>query len=196
MSCWASRPALQNVQSCRLSNFAEPIVQLSNSTTTKLLCREPSPAKIVFVEKDPLILLQMERFHTISKCIACCLSLLPQRRACASASCLCLVPQPRASALCLSLVLCTGSLRTSAPNRAVRHELKTTAQCGAALPSATRAHNDGKGASASCLSRACLPRPPASASCLSSGPQPRASASSLVPGVFVRPFLTEWLDTN
>ena len=110
----------------------------------KLRCREPSLAKIDFADEDPLLHLQMERFHTISKCIACCLSLLPQRRACASASCLCLVPQPRASALCLSLVLCTGSLRTSAPNRAVRHELKTTAQCGAALPSATRARNCGK----------------------------------------------------
>ena len=42
---------------------------------------------------------------------------------------------PPASASCL-----VPGVRTSAPNRVVRHELKTTAQCGAALPTAPRAY--------------------------------------------------------
>ena len=42
-----------------------------------------------------------------------------------------------ASCLCLCFV---PGIRTSAPNRVVRHELKTTAQCGASLPTAPRAY--------------------------------------------------------
>ena len=79
-------------------------------------------------------------------CPASCLCLLPLPLPCGSALwlCLCLVPLPRASASCL--VPGVYVRRTSAPNRVVRHELKTTAQCGATLPTATRANNDGKGA--------------------------------------------------
>ena len=60
-----------------------------------------------------------------------CLCPVPLPRASAS----CLVPLPRASASCL-----VPGVRTSAPNRVVRHELKTTAQCGASLPTAPRAY--------------------------------------------------------
>ena len=78
--------------------------------TCELFCREPSPAKL--------------RSNVFT-----CLCLVPR------ASCLCLVPLPRASASCL-----VPGVRTSAPNRVVRHELKTTAQCSASLPTAPRAH--------------------------------------------------------
>ena len=71
----------------------------------------------------------------------------PTQSRCVPSPCLCLVPRasclvPRAFASCL--VPCTGSFRTSAPHRVVRHELKTTARCGATLPSATRARNRGR----------------------------------------------------
>ena len=88
-----------------------------------------------------------------------CLLPLPPASASASASCLCLLPLPPASVSCLlplppasasascllplppaSASCLVPGVRTSAPNRVVRHELKTTAQCGAALPTAPRAY--------------------------------------------------------